>query len=182
MRPEFQTAVGISCGAAAALVIILVVWSKPLVIAPDGAIERVPALQNDTLLNGGPGPCQQHHNCLVPGLLEVNFSTTGNTALTGALSSNVPIELYLASGADIGHVGCSLLAFPPANCTYAPGAGYGFLSESGATSLNLADLELNFSGANNEVPAGSWTIFLINWSPSPETIVVTQAITATPEW
>jgi hypothetical protein len=76
-------------------------------------------------------------------------------------------------------VACNLVV-PPIACLAAPQNASVFRLGSLLTSINLASLELNFTGASNELPPGTWTIYLINWNLTPIQVTTGTAILASP--
>jgi hypothetical protein len=164
-------------GAATALV-TLVYLSGPSVLIPAGTTEIVPAYLNGTAQEGGLAICQQHHDCGQAGSVQISFVLSGPAALTGTLELPAPLVVALGNPTGVGELRCDL-AWPPSDCTSVEGAE---LYESAPLNgtVNLGDLPFALLGANNLVPAGTWTLCLVNWGLSPVDVTVTAAVIASP--
>ncbi|MCI4323576.1 MAG: hypothetical protein L3K03_06105 [Thermoplasmata archaeon] len=165
-----------------AILVVVAVLESPVVIAPANSVIVIPADLNTTAQDGGVNHCSQQGGCGFAGSTDLWFNLSRSSALTGTLSSSGPMTLLLAIGGDLGTVQCGL-RYPPTNCTPAYGSvgPWTLVSEgAGVSEVDLSRLQFDVSGAHNVVPAGEWTLVLVNWSLSVETVTVGQAVEATP--
>jgi hypothetical protein len=126
----------------------------------------------------------------------INFSVTVASPLTGTLTVPAGIGFWIASAPALNETLCDVYRLPcPAP---APGTNFsGWYSfgdwgrltwvqingteqpvEVNWSSIVLSALDFNFSGANNVLPPGSWSILLANPWTQTETVTVDPAIVA----
>lgn len=150
------------------------------VVLSSGLSYQVPAEINYTTLNGGPGPCGEHHDCVRAGELVVNFTLFGNARLTGTFGVSGPVEVVVAQPASYASGGCGgNLWWPPANCTTARGSQI-WQESVGPGSLDLGAVEFGFAGGGDVVSSGSWALGFFNWGDQPVNVSVTAPFEATP--
>jgi hypothetical protein len=171
------------CGAVLGVIlVVLAVLESLVVIAPANSVIVIPAYLNTTAQNGGVDHCSQEGGCGFAGVTEIWFNLSRSSALTGTLRTAGPMTLLLARGGELGNAQCNL-RYPPANCTAAFGSvgPWTLVSEgAGVNEVDLGDLQFGISGANNVLPAGEWTLVLVNWTSSVEMITVDQGLIAAP--
>jgi hypothetical protein len=115
------------------------------------------------------------------GAVSLNFSTTTSTRLIGTLYSNQSsFKMEITDQLGISSVECSFTW--PVRCASPPDGSHVFSLQTPVESINLASLELNFTGANNILPPGSWTVFLVNWGRAPVEVTTDTGVVAVPDY
>lgn len=183
MRPDLRNLAAVFAGVAAAL---LLVGAVPLGILPRGSsavivaagsTRTVPTFVhlNDPSTSGCTGP-----RCGNPGELWLDFAVARDARLAGSLSTTALVDVWLGNAPGMS-AACSL-SNPSPPCAQAEGAPYLYESPTEVTSIDLGQVQFNVAGSGDVLPAGEWTILLINWSDSPVSMTVASSVTVTPTW
>jgi hypothetical protein len=150
----------------AVLTVTFTLLPAPLVVLPAGTFTTVPGFEFY------PG---SNHRAGMAGYVELNFTLRSSSDLTGLLASTEPFSVVVVNSFRAVAAQC-LLASPAIPCANLSSV---FQYPIG-TSINLANPELSHYGSISNLPAGGWTIFLVNWNPGPAEVTTENAILATP--
>lgn len=179
-RRRWGSSLPVVLGVAAAVALVTGVYlSGPSVLIPGGTVENVPAYFNGTAEEGGAAECAEHHDCGEAGLRAITFTLASAARLTGTLQVPAPITLAIVNPIGLGGLQCSL-GSPPSNCTVEVG-GETFEASDLQGTVDLGTLDLGLDGANNVVPAGTWTLCLVNWGPASVPVTVDTAVLESPD-
>ena len=183
MRPRLVRLAAVSTGLAAALLLVATVALGILapgpasVVVPAGSTEFVPPFQH--LANASNFVCTSPR-CGSPGEHWIDFTVYWDARLSGSLSTSAPVDVWLGNAAGMS-AACSL-SDPPPPCASAVGPAYLYESPTEITSLDLGNLQFNSAGNGKTLPAGGWTLLLINWSDAPVSVTVDSSIVVSPVW
>jgi hypothetical protein len=161
---------GVVAGLALVLGSVLV---PPLVLAPAGTSFDVPAFAPS-----GQGSTCGASPCGSAGVAELQVRLLVPARLSGTVSFDGPLDLIVANTPSAE---CGLSTpVPPCPGWTGPNDEY---SSSGVTGrVALQALPLNFSGPDNLLPPGAWTIYFVNWSPVPVHVTVDSDVRTTTAW
>ena len=186
MRPGWKnllsTVVGMACAA------VVLVGSgvtsppgPPRVLISQGSTERVSQFHNASISgfqNYTCGPAR----CGSPGEIWFEFSLARHSRISGLLRAATPFEIWV--GNALGMEATCGLSNPPPPCAPLAETGPSYLYQSAAaiTNLDLGRLVFGFGGEGSLLPAGSWTILLINRSDIPVVVTAESDVVVTPMW
>lgn len=183
MRPLGLNAIATACGVVLAIAVLGAAANVPppglpSTIVAAGTSVMVPGFHN--LSFNGNSTCGGTR-CGSPGEQWIQFSVGLQARLSGTLQSDVPIELLVGNAGGLT-AACNLPNPPPACAPPPLGSDYLYQTPSRVSTIHLGELNFNFVGATNLLPAGSWTILLINWGDTPVVVRAVSPVLVTPTW
>jgi hypothetical protein len=180
-RERYLIAGAGGAGVAVAVVIVLSVsFGQPVVILSAGTSEIVPAFIPGS--EPGVNLSEECTLCGTAGVIQVNFTVGLHASISGTFHATDPIFVDIANvPGGVSFVQCSL-NWPPLPCPIPAGPMEVFNLTSPVTNLNLASLELNFTGPNNDLPYGVWAIFFINDNPISVDVTSETPMVASQSW
>lgn len=150
----------------------------PIEILSAGSVENVPGWVNtSSRYSNDPFICTSQP-CGYAGEIKFDFSVVRSVSLSGVLRASEPI--WLAVTTQPGNNLCGHFSYPPPPCAAVAGPSFLYIVSTAQTTFNFDSLQFNFSGANNEVPSGSWSVVFANENLSPAEVTVTSSLIATP--
>jgi hypothetical protein len=180
VQPLVRNFAGALAGIAiAALLVVatLLPGTLPVMVLRAGAVETVPGFENtSSRYTYSPGVCTPLP-CGNAGVTAIKFTLALSARLTGSLESTEPIEVVV--GSQYAST-CGLFSNPPPPCAPPANPSYEYAGSALVTGVDFGDLQFDFTGPNNELPAGSWTIYLGNWNVAPSEVTVVTSVVATP--
>ena len=174
MQPHHAGLLSAGLGVGVGLALVLgAALVPPLVLAPVGTTFDVPAFTPSGPADGcGIWPCGS------AGVAVLQVTLILPARLSGTLSLSGPLDLIVANNTSVE---CGLFR-PPAPCPgwSGPNEVYGAYGDIGP--VVLQSLQLNFSGPDNLLPAGHWTIYFVNWSSAPIHVTVNSEVRTATQW
>jgi hypothetical protein len=178
---RYLIAEAVGAGVVMAVVIVLSVsFGQPVVILSGGSSEILPAFIPGT--EPGVNLSEECPLCGTAGVFQVTFAVGLHASLSGMFHATDPISVDIANEpGGVSIVQCSL-SWPPAPCPGPAGPIEVFNLSSPEINVNLASLELNFTGPNNDLPYGVWAIFFINDNPITVDVTSETPMIASQSW
>ena len=182
VRPTPLNLIAIVGGVATSCVVVLgtlLAGFAPVVILAAGSTVTVPGWVNTSAEYAGLPHFCSPRPCGYAGEVDVNFDAVGTGSLNGEVRSADPIWVAVITQGD-GL--CGYFTNPPPPCPVEFGTTDLYISSHAETYIDFAALEFNFSGANNNLPAGAWSIVFVNTNPRPDQVTAASSVEITPSW
>jgi hypothetical protein len=183
MRATRSSALAVGGGITAGIfIVVAALGGLPTPAGPDTIIPADSSVTIDAYHNASNATnfvCYQR--CGSPGEQSFRFSVEHFARLSGTLRFGAPVDVWVANG--VGMTAACSLSTPQPPCHPPPvGPSYLYQSRSAVSTIDFGQLSFDFGGIGNALPAGSWTVLLINPSDRPVTATADSAVVATPTW
>jgi hypothetical protein len=180
MRPIVGNLIAVVGGVSASIIVVLgtlLAGYAPVVVLPSGSTEVVPGWTNTSSEYAGLPHFCSPHPCGYAGEVDLNFEAVDSVSLRGVLHSQEPIWVaVLTQGVGL----CGYFTYPLPPCPSPAGTWYLYLLPQAATNISFSELQFNFTGSNNQLPPGAWSIVLVNVNSGPVQVTVVSSIVISP--